>query len=94
MSTSTATAYNYSVAGHLSFGAPKFEKAQKSSGFWANRTYRHCIKDNVLIDIATGSGGFLIAALNRMDKNIENNKSLNARKKDEAKEKARKECLY
>ena len=50
MSTSTATAYKYSVVGHLSFGAPKCEKAQKSSGFWANRTYRLCIKDNVLID--------------------------------------------
>ena len=50
MSTSTATAYEYNVAGHLSFGAPKCEKAQKSSGFWANRTYRLCIKDNVLIE--------------------------------------------
>ena len=59
LSTSTATAYKYSVAGHLSFGAPKCEKAQKSSGFWANRTYRLCIKDNVLIDPACGSGNFL-----------------------------------
>ena len=57
MSTSTATAYNYSVAGHLSFGAPKCEKAQKSSGFWANHTYWFCIKDNVLIDPCCGSGG-------------------------------------
>ena len=62
LSTSTATVYKYSVAGHLSFGAPKFEKAQKSSGFWANRTYRHCIKDNVLIDPACGTFGFMIAA--------------------------------
>ena len=53
MSTSTATAYKYSVAGHLSFGVPKCEKAQKSSGFWANRTYRICIKDNVLIESKT-----------------------------------------
>ena len=60
LSTSTATAYKYSVAGHLSFGAPKCEKAQKSSGFWANRTYRLCIKDNVLIDPACGSGGMFI----------------------------------
>ena len=52
LSTSTATAYEYNVAGHLSFGAPKCEKAQKSSGFWANRTYRLCIKDNVLIEYA------------------------------------------
>ena len=62
MSTSTATAYEYNVAGHLSFGAPKCEKAQKSSGFWANRTYRLCIKDNVLIDPACGSGSLLLKA--------------------------------
>ena len=59
MSTSTATAYKNSVAGHLSFGAPKCEKAQKSSGFWANCTYRLCIKDNVLIDPCMGSGHIL-----------------------------------
>ncbi len=58
MSTSTATAYKYSVVGHPSFGAPKCEKAQNSSGFWANRTYRLCIKDNVLIDLAVGSEHF------------------------------------
>ena len=62
MSTSTATAYKYSVAGHLSFGAPKLEKAQKSSGFWADRTYRFCIKDNVLIDPACGTAGFLVSS--------------------------------
>ena len=62
MSTSTATAYKYSVAGHLSFGVPKCEKAQKSSGFWANRTYWLCIKDNVLIDPACGTSGFLVSA--------------------------------
>ena len=62
MSTSTATAYKYSVAGHLSFGAPKCEKAQKSSGFWANRTYWLCIKDNVLIDPACGTAGFLVSS--------------------------------
>ena len=62
LSTSTATAYKYSVAGHLSFGAPKCEKAQKSSGFWANRTYRLCIKDNVLIDPACGTSGFLVTS--------------------------------
>jgi type I restriction enzyme M protein len=62
LSTSTATAYKYSVAGHLSFGAPKCEKAQKSSGFWADRTYWLCIKDNVLIDPAMGSAGFLLSS--------------------------------
>ena len=60
MSTSTAMAYKYSVAGHLSFGAPKCKKAQKSSGFWANRTYWLCIKDNVLIDPCCGSGGMFV----------------------------------
>ena len=60
MVTSTAAAYKYSVAGHLSFGAPKCEKAQKLSGFWANRTYWLCIKDNVLIDPCCGSGGMFI----------------------------------
>ena len=59
LSTSTATAYKHSVAGHLSFGAPKCEKAQKSSGFWANYTYWLCIKDYVLIDCAEGSGGLM-----------------------------------
>lgn len=67
MSTSTATAYKYSVAGHLSFGAPKCEKAQKSSGFWANRTYWLCIKDNVLIDFACGTGGFIISWLKALE---------------------------
>lgn len=62
MSTSTATAYEYNVAGHLSFGAPKCEKAQKSSGFWANYTYWLCIKDYVLIDPAMGSAGFLLSS--------------------------------
>ena len=66
MSTSTATAYKYSVAGHLSFGAPKFEKAQKSSGFWANRTYRHCIKDNVLIDMTMGTSQMLTCMEERL----------------------------
>jgi hypothetical protein len=60
LSTSTATAYKYSVAGHLSFGAPKCEKAQKSSGFWADRTYWLCIKDNVLIEVAAITGAFLL----------------------------------
>lgn len=36
------------------------KKAQKSSGFWANRTYRLCIKDNVLIDPCMGSGHILV----------------------------------
>lgn len=67
MSTSTATAYEYNVAGHLSFGAPKCEKAQKSSGFWANRTYRLCIKDNVLIDGACGSGGMFVQSMRFVD---------------------------
>lgn len=62
MNTATATANKYRVAGHLSFGASKCEKAQKSSGFWANRTYWLCIKDNVLIDPSCGTAGFLVEA--------------------------------
>lgn len=38
---------------------PNRTKAQQSSGFRANCTYGLCIKDNVLIDIACGSGIFL-----------------------------------
>ena len=72
MITSTAAAYKYSVAGHLSFGAPKCEKAQKSSGFWANRTYWLCIKDNVLIDPACGSGGMFVQAARYMHKHNAN----------------------
>lgn len=46
-----------------------------------------------ILDICTGSGGFLISALNRIDNNIDNNKSLNLMQKTEAKKKARKNCL-
>ena len=63
MSTATAAGYKYSVAGHLSFGAPKCEKAQKSIGFWDNRKYWLCIKDNVLIDLITLEGIFFYATV-------------------------------
>lgn len=46
-----------------------------------------------VLDICTGSGGFLIAALNRMDKNIEDNMSLSEKQKEERKRKARENCL-
>ena len=82
MSTSTATAYKYSVAGHLSFGAPKCEKAQKSSGFWANRTYRFCIKDNVLIDPACGTSGFLVAVSDYLKDNRKQEVFFNKQNKD------------
>lgn len=59
MSTATARAYDYSAAWHPSFGVPKRRKAQKVRGFRANRTYRLCIKDNVLTDSAYGGGAFL-----------------------------------
>ena len=54
MSTATAIAYRYGVNGTRPFCASKRRKAQKSSGFRANSTYRHCIKDNVLIDPCCG----------------------------------------
>lgn len=76
MSTSTATTYKYSVAGHLSFGAPKCEKAQKSSGFWANRTYRLCIKDNVLIDPCCGSGGMFVQSMKFVEAHHGNKKKV------------------
>jgi len=82
LSTSTATAYKYSVVGHLSFGAPKCEKAQKSSGFWANRTYRLCIKDNVLIDPACGTSGFLVAASEYLKENRKEDVFFNRQNKD------------
>ena len=82
MGTSTATAYKYSVAGHLSFGAPKREKAQKSSGFWADRTYRFCIKDNVLIDPACGTSGFLVAASEYLKDNRKEDIFFNRQNKD------------
>ena len=82
MSTSTATAYEYNVAGHLSFGAPKCEKAQKSSGFWANYTYWLCIKDYVLIDPACGTSGFLVAAGEYLKENKKEEIFFDRQKKD------------
>lgn len=76
MSTSTATAYKYSVAGHLSFSAPKCEKAQKSSGFWANRTYWLCIKDNVLIEAAEGRGGVFTRVIEKYYKGRRDRKTV------------------
>ncbi len=46
-----------------------------------------------ILDICTGSGGFLISALNRIDFNIDNDKSLNLSQKKDAKNEARKNCL-
>lgn len=76
LSRSTATAYKYSVAGHLSFDAPKCGKAQKSSGFWANRTYWLCIKDNVLIDPCCGSGGMFVQSIKFVEAHSGNKKKV------------------
>ena len=46
-----------------------------------------------ILDICTGSGGFLISALRRINANIENNEKLNEEDKKTAKRKARKEAL-
>lgn len=46
-----------------------------------------------ILDICTGSGGFLISALRRINANIENNEKLSEKDKKTAKEKARKEAL-
>ena len=64
LSTAIARAYDYRVARHPYARAPKHRKAQKSSGFRANRTYSDCIKDNVLIDQACGTGGMLSTSWN------------------------------
>ena len=50
-------------------------------------------KDTIILDICTGSGGFLIAALNYIDKSIDADDSLSDKQKQCEKEKARKRCL-
>ena len=62
MSTAAATAYNFIQARRISVEVSKRRKAQKVRGFRANSTYRHCIKDCVLIDPACGSGSLLLKA--------------------------------
>lgn len=70
LSTCTATAYKTSAFRRPAFRASERRKAQKSSGFRANSTYRACIKDNVLLDTACGSGGFLSIAIEKLRKQI------------------------
>ena len=60
LSTAAATAYGNRAQWHPAFSGPRRRKAQKSSGFQASGTYGHCIKDNVLIDPACGSGSLLL----------------------------------
>ena len=50
MSTAAVIAYDYSARSDAFSYWPEYRKAQKSSGFRANRTHRRCIKDYVLID--------------------------------------------
>ena len=59
MNAETATAYNFIPARRVSVGEPKRRKAQKVRGFRTNSTYKHCIKDCVLIDLTIGAGGSL-----------------------------------
>ena len=61
LSTAVATAYGNRAQWHLAFSRPTRRKAQKSSGFRASGAYGHCIKDNVLIDPAAGTGTLLMA---------------------------------
>ncbi len=49
----------------------KREKAQKSSGFRAQRHIYDCIKDYVLIDPACGTAGFLVEAADYIRKHYE-----------------------
>lgn len=62
LSTATATAYNFIPERRTSFGVPKRRKAQKVRGFRADSAHNLCIKDNVLIDPACGSGSLLLKA--------------------------------
>ena len=62
LSTAVAAAYGNRAQWHPAFSAPRWRKAQKSSGFRASGTNEHCIKDNVLIDPACGSGSLLLKA--------------------------------
>ena len=52
------------------------------SGFWANRTYRFCIKDNVLIDPACGTSGFLVAVSDYLKDNRKQEVFFNKQNKD------------
>ena len=64
LSTAAATAYGNRAQWHPAFSGSRRRKAQKSSGFQASGTYGHCIKDNVLIDQACGTGGMLSTGYN------------------------------
>ena len=55
LSVPTTTAYRKSTACRPARPVRKSEKAQKVRGFQAFGTYRHCIKDNVLIENCTTS---------------------------------------
>ncbi len=68
LSTVAATAYGNRAQWHPAFSRQTRQKAQKSSGFRASGTYLHCIKDNVLIDAACGSGAFLVKSMCNMMK--------------------------
>lgn len=59
LTTAAAAAYTFRATDALPFYALKRRKAQKQRGFRAKSTYGHCIKDEVLIDPAAGSGNFL-----------------------------------
>ena len=62
LTTATAAAYEYRAGNALPLYALKRRKAQKQRGFRAKSTYGHCIKDEVLIDQAAGTGGMLTTA--------------------------------
>ena len=62
MTTAATAAYTYRATNALPLYALKRRKAQKQRGFRAKSTYGHCIKDEVLIDPACGSGSLLLKA--------------------------------
>lgn len=70
MSTATATAYDRRAVRHPSCGVPKRRKAQEQRVFRGNGARWACIKDNVLLDSACGTGGFLTSALKLLARQV------------------------
>lgn len=67
MTAASTAGYNFRAQAALTHSARKCRKAQKQRGFRAKSTYGHCIKDEVLIDPACGTGGMLIEAIRHID---------------------------
>lgn len=60
MTTAAANLYQHRAVSVPLSAASKLEKAQKSSGFRAQSTNKHRIKDRVLIDRICGTGHLFV----------------------------------